>query len=347
MTISSDEGGSARREQHSAKTTASARRTIDMERAGLVALAEAIDNGLAEPFASAVEVLDRATRLDADANAPGGRVIVTGLGKSGHIGRKIAATLASTGTPAFFVHPAEAGHGDLGMVAGGDAILAMSWSGETAELRPIVEFSRRFGNPLIALTAWPDSSLASQADIVLAVPQAEEACPHGLAPTTSALMQLALGDALAIALLESRGFTAENFHRFHPGGRLGAKFNFVQDIMHRGDTLPIALLGTTMSEAIVRMTGKGFGCLGIVEPNGGLVGIITDGDLRRHLGPELLSRSVDEVMTHSPKTIAADTLVGAALDVLNQDKITAIFIVEGDMPVGIVHLHDLLRVGVA
>lgn len=349
MTISFNERRAAKlaQEQRAAEIRASARRTIDTERIGLVSLVEAFDNGLAEPFASAIEVLDGATRPDAATGAPRGRVVVTGVGKSGHIGHKISATLASTGTPAFFIHPVEAGHGDLGMVTGADVILAISWSGETAELRPIVEFSRRFANPLIALTSRQESSLSQQADIVLTLPQAEEACPHGLAPTTSAMMQLALGDALAIALLETRGFTAENFHRFHPGGRLGAKLNFVRDIMHRGEAVPVARLGTAMSEALVHMTGKGFGCLGIVDPNGGLVGIITDGDLRRHLGPDLMSRSVDEVMTSAPKTVAPDMLVGAVLDVLNHEKITAIFIVEGDRPVGIVHMHDLLRIGVA
>jgi len=349
MTISFNERRAAKlvQEQRAAEIGASARRTIDTERAGLVALADAFEAGLAEPFAAAVEILDKATRPDSATGAPRGRAVVSGLGKSGHIGHKITATLASTGTPAFFIHPAEAGHGDLGMVTGGDVVLAISWSGETTELRPIVEFSRRFGNPLIALTSRRDSSLSRQADITLTLPQAEEACPHGLAPTTSAIMQLALGDALAIALLETRGFTAENFHRFHPGGRLGAKLNLVRDIMHSGNALPVARLGTAMSEAIVHMTGKGFGCLGVIEPNGGLVGIITDGDLRRNLGPDLMTRTVDEVMTSAPKMVAPDMLVGAVLDVLNQEKITAIFIVEGDKPIGIVHMHDLLRIGVA
>jgi arabinose-5-phosphate isomerase len=274
-------------------------------------------------------------------------VIVSGVGKSGHIGRKIASTFASTGTPAFFVHPAEAGHGDLGMVTRHDVIVAISWSGETTELRAIIEFSRRFGIKLVAITAKPESSLARQADVVLALPPAEEACPHGLAPTTSALMQLSLGDAIAIALMEARGFAAEDFHRFHPGGNLGAKFTFVRDIMHRGAAIPLAPVGTAMSEAIVHMTGKGFGCLGIVGEDGAIAGIITDGDLRRHIGSALMERLVEDVMTPAPKTVAPETLVGAALDVLNQAKITAIFVVEGRKPVGIVHMHDLLRIGVA
>ena len=316
---------------------ASARRTLATEHAGLTALAAALDDGLAQPFARTVEVM----------RAAAGRVIVSGVGKSGHIGRKIAATFASTGTPAFFVHATEASHGDLGMITADDVILVLSWSGETPELRSMVEYARRFRIPLIAVTAAADSSLARQADIVLLLPQAAEACPHGLAPTTSTLMQLVLGDALAIALLESRGFTAEEFRVFHPGGKLGASLHFVRDIMHRAPALPVAPLGTTMSEAIVRMTEKGFGCLGIVDGAGDLTGIITDGDLRRHLGPELLSRTVDEVMTRGPKTIAPDFLVGAALDLLNQSKITAIFVVEDGKPVGIVHFHDLLRIGVA
>jgi arabinose-5-phosphate isomerase len=349
MAISFGERQAARMaaRQRGANAVASARRTLETEAAGLAALAEALDNGLAEPFAAAVEALEEATRHDPGTGATRGRAIVSGVGKSGHIGRKIASTLASTGTPSFFVHPSEAGHGDLGMITRNDVILAISWSGETLELRALVEFSRRFGIRLIAVTAKPESSLARQADIVLVLPQADEACPNGLAPTTSALMQLALGDALAVALIEARGFTAEDFHRFHPGGNLGAKFNFVRDIMHRGQAMPIATLGTAMSEAIVRMTGKGFGCLGIVAEDGAIVGIITDGDLRRHLGPDLMSRSVDEVMTPAPKTVAPDTLVGAVLDLLNQAKITAIFVVDSDRPVGIVHMHDLLRIGVA
>lgn len=316
----------------------SARRTIETERRGLDALSAALDNGLSTPFAEAVKVIRAAT----------GRVVVSGVGKSGHIGRKIASTLASTGTPAFFVHPAEASHGDLGMVTASDAIVALSWNGESAELTSIVEHSRRFRIPLIAVTAAPDSTLARKSDVVLTLPRADEACPHGLAPTTSTLIQLALGDALAIALLESRGFTAEDFHILHPGGRLGASLHFVRDIMHQGDAIPLARRGAPMSEAILLIGEKRLGCVGIVDPAGKLVGIITDGDLRRHLsGPDLLARKVDSVMTAKPKTIAPDTLVGAALDILNQSKITVLFVVESGKPVGIVHMHDLLRLGVA
>ncbi|HZP18758.1 MAG TPA: SIS domain-containing protein, partial [Bauldia sp.] len=234
MSLSEKRAAKKAERERAAGAAASARRTLGTEAAGLAALREALGNGLAAPFSEAVEIVDRATRPDADGR-PRGRVVVSGVGKSGHVGRKIAATLASTGTPAFFVHPAEAGHGDLGMVAAReDVIFALSWSGESVELRAFVEFARRFGNKLIAVTAKPESSLARQADLVLLLPDAAEACPHGLAPTTSTIMQMALGDALAIALLEARGFTAEDFHVFHPGGQLGAKFHFVREIMHRG-----------------------------------------------------------------------------------------------------------------
>lgn len=317
---------------------ASAHRTIETERAGLAALSTALDNGLATPFAEAVALIRGAK----------GRVVVSGVGKSGHIGRKVASTLASTGTPAFFVHSAEASHGDLGMVTEDDIILALSWNGESTELRSLVEYSRRFRIKLIAVTAMAESSLARESDIILVLPRAEEACPHGLAPTTSTLMQLAIGDALAIALLESRGFTAEDFHVLHPGGKLGASLHFVRDIMHRDAAVPIITREAPMSDAIMVITEKRLGCVGIVDGSGKLVGIITDGDLRRHFdGSHLLTRKADEVMTHAPKTIAPDTLVGAALDILNQAQITVLFVVEGGRPVGIVHMHDLLRIGVA
>ena len=327
--------------------TASARRTVAIERDGLEALCRALDDGLAAPFEAAIARIRAAT----DETAPPakrGRVIVTGMGKSGHIARKIAATLASTGTPAFFVHPAEASHGDLGMVTPADVILALSASGETAELRSLVEYSRRWEIGLIALTAAADSTLARQSDIVLLLPRAAEASAQVPAPTTSTAMQLALGDALAIALLESRGFDPQAYHALHPGGRLGANLHFVGDVMHAGEAMPLARLGDTMSEAIVTMSGKRFGCVGIVDHGGALVGIVTDGDLRRHLaGPDLLVRRVDDVMTRAPRTIAPDALVGTALDVLNQMKITVLFVVEDRRPVGIVHMHDLLRIGVA
>src|ERR1043166_846081 len=312
-------------------------RTLEAEAGGIAALVAALHDGLAQPVAAAVELIGAAR----------GRLIVTGMGKSGHVAHKIAATFASTGTPAFFVHPGEASHGDLGMITADDVIMALSWSGETAELKDLINYSRRFRIGLIALTADAESTLAKAADVVLTLPQAREACPHNLAPTTSSLMQLALGDALAVALLESRGFTALKFRELHPGGRLGAKLKFIRDVMHTGEAVPLARLGTAMSDAVVVMTAKGFGCVGITAPDGTLAGIIPDGDLRRHMGPDLLAAKVDDVMTPRPKTISGDQLVSEALEILNSFKINAAIVVDADPPAGIVHLHDLLRAGVA
>lgn len=317
--------------------TRSAVRTITTEQAGMAALAAALDNGLAEPFAEAVEKISGIT----------GRVIVTGVGKSGHIGSKIAATLASTGTPAFFVHPAEANHGDLGMIANDDVVIAMSWSGESAELKGIVAYTRRFAIPLVGVTSNEGSALARESDVVLCLPRAPEACPHGLAPTTSTLLQLAIGDAIAVALLEARGFTADHFRTFHPGGQLGANLMLIGDIMHTGDRLPIVPAGTSMREAILEISRKRFGCVGIVDGEGALTGIITDGDLRRHIDSDLLSLSVEQVMTRNPKTISPDMLAATALQLINSSAITTLMVVDGPKPVGIVHLHDLLRIGAA
>src|SRR5579862_6150198 len=316
---------------------ASALRTLATERDGVAALAAAMCNGLGASFAAAVEAI-RSAR---------GRVIVTGMGKSGHVGRKIAATFASTGTPAFFVHAADASHGDLGMITSDDVMLVLSWSGETEELKDLINHSRRFRNALIAVTVSTGSTLGKSADIVLALPEAREACPHNLAPTTSSLMQLALGDALAIALLESRGFTAIDFGVFHPRGKLGAMLKFVRDVMHEGQAVPQIKRGAPMSEAIVEMTSKGFGCVAITDDNGKLAGVITDGDLRRHMRADLLQTPVDNVMTKSPKVVRPDQLASEALQLLNSSKITALFVVETGRPVGIVHFHDLLRAGVA
>ena len=316
---------------------ASAVRTLETERAGLKELAEALDNGLADPFAEAVRIIAGIK----------GRLIVTGVGKSGHIGSKIAATLASTGTPAFFVHPAEANHGDLGMIGDDDVILAMSWSGETTELHGIVAYARRFAIPIIAITAGKSSALAREATVVLGLPRAPEACPHGLAPTTSTVLQLVRGDALAVALLEARGFTADHFRTFHPGGQLGAKLTQVRQIMHSGSELPLASSGALMREAILEMTQKGFGCVGITDADGVLIGIITDGDLRRHIDSELLSMTVDQVMTRNPKTIGPETLAESALQIVNSSAITTLMVVEDGKPCGVVHLHDLLRIGAA
>jgi arabinose-5-phosphate isomerase len=316
---------------------ASALRTLDTEREGLAALAAAMCDGLGPAFVDAVDTIRRAH----------GRLIVSGMGKSGHIARKIAATFASTGTPAFFVHAADASHGDLGMITTDDVMLVLSWSGETEELKSLIDYSRRFGIALIAVTVNAESTLGKAADIVLALPQAREACPHNLAPTTSSLMQLALGDALAIALLESRGFTPVDFGVFHPRGNLGAALKFIRDVMHPGAALPLIARGALMSEAIVEMSAKGFGCVAVTDPDGKLVGVITDGDLRRHMGVDLLQATVDEVMTASPKTVRPDQLVSEALQLLNAAKITALIVVDMERPVGIVHFHDLLRVGAA
>jgi len=318
-------------------TIESALRTLDAEGGGIDALAAALRDGLGASFAAAVDLI----------RAAQGRVIVTGMGKSGHVGRKIASTFASTGTSAFFVHPGEASHGDLGMIANNDVIIALSWSGETVELKNLTDYSRRFRIGLIAMTANPESTLAKNADVVLALPQAREACPHNMAPTTSSLMQLALGDALAIALLESRGFTAVDFGLLHPGGKLGAQLKTVAEFMHTSDTVPLTPLDTRMSDAIIVMTTKGFGCVGITDPRGLLVGIITDGDLRRHMRNDLLDQRVDDVMTRSPKTVRPDQLISETLELLNSTKVTAVFAVEGGKPVGIIHIHDLLRAGAA
>jgi arabinose-5-phosphate isomerase len=320
-----------------ASAIGAATRTLKLEAEGLAALEAALDNGLAEPFARAVETLAEAR----------GRVIVSGIGKSGHVGQKIAATFASTGTPAFFVHPSEASHGDLGMITRDDVILALSWSGETIELKNIITFSRRFAVPMISITSRRDSALGKQSDVVLEMPRAKEACPHGLAPTTSTTMQLALGDCLAIALLEAKGFTAHDFKVFHPGGSLGASLKYVADVMHKGDRLPLTREDARMSDAIVTMTQKSFGCLGVVDGKGRLIGVVTDGDLRRHMGGDLLEARVADIMTRKPKTAAPDMLASAALELINASRITALFVVEKSKPVGILHVHDLLRVGVA
>jgi arabinose-5-phosphate isomerase len=312
-----------------------ARAVLRTEANGLQALATGLEDG----FTRAVELLAGVT----------GRVVVSGMGKSGHVGRKVAATLASTGTPALFVHPAEASHGDLGMIVPGDAVLALSNSGETVELADLVAHSRRFGLPLVAITARAESALAKAADVALTLPDAAEACPMGLAPTTSTTMQMALGDALAVALLTRRGFTEADFRQFHPGGRLGTRLQRVRDLMHTDEAVPLALPDTVMDRALLMITEKRFGCLGVVDPAGRLAGIVTDGDLRRAMGPDLLSRQVGDIMTRSPRTIAPDALAVEALHVMNarERPITTLFAVDPDgRPVGILHIHDLLRAGI-
>jgi arabinose-5-phosphate isomerase len=313
-----------------------ARRVIHAEIAGLECLAAALDGA----FSIA---LDLCAAVD-------GRIVVTGIGKSGHIARKIAATLASTGTPAQFVHAAEASHGDLGMIGSGDAIIALSNSGETAELADIIAYSRRFKIPLVALTGGSGSSLAEAADAVILLPDVAEACPMGMAPTTSTTMMLALGDALAIALLQRKGFSPADFHLFHPGGKLGRRLLRVADIMHTGDAVPLVTPQTPMWEAILVMTAKSFGCVGVRDEGGRLIGVITDGDLRRHMNDALLGRLVAEVMHRSPKTIAAGRLAGEALGMMNLDPppTTSLFVVdEAGRATGFIHMHDCLRAGVA
>ncbi len=319
------------------KIIASALRTLSEERDALSALVETIGGDLRDAFATAISTLVAAK----------GRIIVTGMGKSGHIARKIAATMASTGTPAFYVHPAEASHGDLGMIMPDDAIIALSWSGETAELADIVAYAKRFRIPLVGITSGTDSALGRQADICLALPKVKEACPNGLAPTTSTTLQLALGDAIAVAMLEWRGFTAENFKVFHPGGKLGAQLRLAREIMHTGNRLPIVRSGITMSSAIKEMSDKGFGCVIVAHADGRLAGIVTDGDLRRNLTADLPTMTVDAVMSKSPKTISPTTMLAEVLEIQERSKITALIVVEDGIPVGLVHYLDLLRAGAA
>jgi arabinose-5-phosphate isomerase len=315
-------------------TLAVARRVLKTEIAGLTALAAEL-NGR---FSEAVNLLASAK----------GRVTVTGMGKSGHIARKIAATFASTGTPAQFVHPAEASHGDLGMIALGDAVLALSNSGETTELADIVAHTRRFRIPLVAVTRRDGSALGGAADVTLVLPDIEEGCPMGLAPMSSTTMTLALGDALAAAMMERKGFSSADFHSLHPGGQLGRQLLTVRDIMHVGDDMPLVTLGTTMADAILTMSQKTFGCVGVTDASRRLIGIITDGDLRRHMADDLLRSTVDHVMTKQPKTIRPQALAAEALGRMNQQAITSLFAVDDESrPLGIVRIHDCLRAGIA
>jgi arabinose-5-phosphate isomerase len=312
---------------------AAARGVLSTEAAALTALAAGLD----ERFVRALDLLGRAT----------GRVVVTGMGKSGHVARKIAATFASTGTPALFVHPAEASHGDLGMITPADAVLALSNSGETPELADLVDYARRFAIPLVGITGRAGSTLAVHADVALILADTPEACPMGLAPTTSTTQMLGLGDALAVALLARKGFTAADFRLFHPGGRLGRRLLRVRDLMHGGDEIPLAPEATPMHAAILRMTAGRFGCLGLVAEDGTLAGIITDGDLRRAMAPDLLARPAAAVMTRRPRTIGPEALAAEAMRLMNEARITALFVTDNGRPVGILHVHDLLRAGVA
>jgi arabinose-5-phosphate isomerase len=315
----------------SADDIASARRVLDHAKAGL----DALGAGLGADFTAALNILAAVT----------GRVIVSGMGKSGHVGRKIAATLASTGTPAFFVHAAEASHGDLGMIAAGDAVLALSNSGETPELADLISYTRRYGIPLVAITSRAGSTLATAADVPLLLPSVGEACPLGLAPTTSTTLMIALGDAVAVALLERRGFTAENFKVFHPGGQLGRKLFKVEDLMHTGEELPLVAPDAKMSEVVLVMTKKTFGVAGVADKDGRLVGIVTDGDLRRHIGDDLFKLAAGDIMTKSPKVTSRNILAAEAMRRMNEWKVTSVFVVDDGKPVGILRMHDILRAG--
>jgi arabinose-5-phosphate isomerase len=310
-----------------------ARRVLKLEAEGLDALSAALD----ESFARAVDILEKVE----------GRIIVTGMGKSGHIAHKVAATLASTGKPAMFIHPGEASHGDLGMIGEKDAILAYTNSGGTAELADIVAHSRRFKLPLVLVTSNAQGEFVDQADVTLVLPAAEEACFIGMAPTTSTTMMMALGDTLAVVLMERVGFTIDDFKMRHPGGQLGKRLLKVSDLMHTGDSMPLASPDQTMAEVLPEMTVKSLGCVGIVGTDGKLAGIVTDGDLRRHMGDDLLRRKVGDIMTKGPRTIRPSALASEAVSVMNEMQITALFVAEKGRAVGLIHIHDCLRAGVA
>ena len=309
-----------------------ARTVLAVEIKGL----EALQASLGGDFAEAVELIRQAK----------GRLAVTGMGKSGHVARKIAATFSSTGTPALFVHPAEASHGDLGMVSRDDVILALSKSGETAELGDLLAYAARFSIPVIAISAAPQSALAKAARVALTLPETEEACGETFAPTTSTTMMMALGDALAVALLRARGFSASDFQGFHPGGKLGAALRKARDLMHGADALPLAAAATPMTELVEIISAGGFGCAGITDENGLLKGIITDGDIRRHFTSDAQSKTAADIMTKHPRTAHPETLAGDVLAYMSKNKITALFVIENERPVGIIHVHDCLSIGV-
>ena len=316
---------------------ASAKRTLTFEKNALEMMIERVNENF-------VKVAERILNLQ-------GRVIVTGMGKPGHIGKKIAASLASTGTPAFFVHPAEASHGDLGMLTKNDLVLALSNSGESKELFDIINYCKRFGIPLVAVTSAPESTLGKAADYVLQIPnkkEAPEACPFNMAPTTSMIATLAMGDSLTVALMNMRGFTTDLYHDRHPGGKLGNVLIKVQDIMAKEDAIPSVLSGTSMTDALLVMSQKMLGCLGILDTTGHLIGMITDGDLRRHMSNDLMNKKVDEVMNPNPTTISGDILGSEALNIMHSKKITNIFVIDADKkPIGLIHMHHLLQAGVA
>ncbi len=318
-----------------AKDLANAKRTIDKEIEAL----RMMENDLDENLSKALDLIEGCK----------GRVIVTGMGKSGHIGRKIAATFASTGTPSFFVHPSEASHGDLGMLTTDDVVLAISNGGESKELGDILLYCKRFGIPLIAITKNPQSSLGKNSDLVLRLPDDGEACPLGLAPTSSTTATLVMGDLLAVDMMERKGFSETDYKQRHPGGKLGAILRRVSDLMHSGDEMPLVHEDTIMQDVLMEMTAKMLGCVGIVDKDGNLEGIITDGDLRRWMSPGLILEKASTVMTKNPKTISPDALAIEALKMMNTTGkgITNLFVVDGKKPIGVIHIHDCLRAGVA
>ncbi|MEQ8604980.1 MAG: KpsF/GutQ family sugar-phosphate isomerase [Marivibrio sp.] len=336
---SEPEAAAADRDGQAVRDLEAGRRVLRLEGAALAACADALDGA----FTQAVSLLG-----DPDRSRRSGRVVVTGMGKSGHVGRKIAATFASTGTPSQFVHPAEASHGDLGMITERDAILALSNSGETPELSDVLSYAKRYEIPIVAITSRADSTLARVASAALVLPDQPEAATMGLAPTTSTTMAMALGDALAVALLERKGFTASDFKLFHPGGKLGRQLARVEDLMHRGEEVPLIGPDAPMQDVLLVMTSKHFGCVGIADADGPLQGIITDGDLRRHMSPDLMHRRAGDIMTENPIAIAPDKMASETLALMNGRQITALFVVDRDgRPVGVVHIHDFLRAGVA
>ena len=311
----------------------SALRTVNMEIETIKKLRDSLDSSLTE----ALDVMQNAK----------GRVIITGMGKSGHIGKKIAASLASTGTPSFFVHPAEASHGDLGMITEDDVVIAISNSGESRELVDIINYCKRFGIVLIAITKNADSSLGKAGDIVLQLPNNGEACPLGLAPTSSTTATLVLGDILTTCLIERKGFTKSDFNDRHPGGKLGSILQKVSDLMHTGEEMPVLEENAPMQQVLLEMTSKRLGCVGFINGKEELTGILTDGDLRRCLSPDVLDKKAIDVMTRNPKTISKDTMASSAMKMMHDKKITNLFVVENAKPIGVIHIHDLLNNGVA
>ncbi len=309
------------------------KKTLEIEIAGLQKLCDQLDDS----FSKAVDLLYKLR----------GRVIITGMGKSGHVGRKMSATFASTGAPSFFVHPGEASHGDLGMVTEEDIVIALSNSGETKELSDVLAYCKRFSIPLIGITSNASSTLGQQSDILIVLADAQEACPNGQAPTTSTTMTIAMGDALAVALMKRKGWKNTDFKTYHPGGKLGQMLLKVSDLMHKGEALPIISETATMKDALLIMSEKNFGRTSVVNAQGELVGFISDGDLRRHMSDNLLEKTVNQVMNRNPKSVVPDILAAQALAIMNQESITDLMVVEHKKPVGILRLHDIMRAGIA